>query len=55
MSDKKRLERMTFALTKAAEQFEFYATEHRKKDPPQHAKAATNESFAALCRGALLP
>ncbi len=60
------VERLREALTKAAEQFEFYAREHRAKaaalpgqatdDPAYlaaHAKADTNERFAEMCRAAL--
>lgn len=59
------IERLREALTKAAEQFEFYACEHREKmrgaefNGLQTAasmslgKALTNEEFAAMCRAAL--
>jgi hypothetical protein len=55
------VERLREALTKAAEQFEFYAREHRNKATDQTsgvaavtlAKAETNERFAAMCRAAL--
>jgi hypothetical protein len=60
-----RERRMREALAKAAEQFEFYGREHRKKErastfngievfaADSRRKAETNEQFAAMCRAAL--
>jgi hypothetical protein len=57
--------RLRETLTKAAEQFEFYAREHRERQRAGHfnklhvtadaadEKAATNERLAAMCRAAL--
>jgi hypothetical protein len=37
----------------SAEQFTFYAEQHRAKSPPDEAKAATNDAHAERCRDAM--
>ena len=42
------------ALEKAAKQFSFYEEQHMKKNPPDTAKAKTNQEYSVMCYEAII-